>query len=187
MGKEPDPPSSSEPGRRSQGSGGKVARQPISRDGCFWWISLAPFLTESATLRAFLEIPPTIFAPAWKFFGAVPHLDSVRSIFSRIHSLPQDYYRPGEGNRPTCGKSLGDGRFSGSFSLAGSEGGHSENLFEPQSHDRENHGRPRKDASANRAVKEEQSRPGSGSTRPCTIGKTCRSGTVGRGGGSRDR
>ena len=69
VGKEPDPPSPSEPGRRIRVLG---ARWPGS---LFQGTTVLVDATGSfphgiRTLRAFLEIPPTIFAPAWKFFGA---------------------------------------------------------------------------------------------------------------------
>jgi signal transduction histidine kinase len=67
--KEPDPPSSSEPGRTIRVMG---SRWPGSLfHGSTVLVDVTgSFRHDVRTLRALLEIPPTIFAPAWKFFGA---------------------------------------------------------------------------------------------------------------------
>jgi signal transduction histidine kinase len=69
VGKEPDPPKPSEPGRRITVLG---SRWPGTLfQGSVVLVDVAgSFPHEIRTLRAFLEIPPSIFAPAWKFFGA---------------------------------------------------------------------------------------------------------------------
>ena len=69
VGKEPDPPSPSEPGRRIRVVG---ARWPGSLfQGTVVLVDVTgSFPHGIRTLRAFLEISPSIFAPAWKFFGA---------------------------------------------------------------------------------------------------------------------
>ena len=69
VGKEPDPPNASESGRRIRVLG---ARWPGSLfQGTIVLVdATGSFPRGIRTLRVFLEIPPTIFAPAWKFLGA---------------------------------------------------------------------------------------------------------------------
>jgi two-component system, NtrC family, sensor kinase len=69
VGKEPEPPRASELGRTVKVMGPRWPATLFRRSVVLVDVT-GSFPYQVRTLRAFLEIPPTIFAPAWKFFGA---------------------------------------------------------------------------------------------------------------------
>ncbi len=59
--------------------------------------------------RLFMDIPSSVFAPAWKFFAAYLGAYPIVPFPARIHPVPQDCHRTGQGRGATGGESLGPG------------------------------------------------------------------------------
>ena len=58
-----------------------------------------PFPHGVQSVRLFLDIPSSVFAPAWKFLRSISCAYSIVTFPARIHPVPQDCYRTGQGRR----------------------------------------------------------------------------------------